>query len=150
GLVEVTSLGPVPVKGLGAPVEVFELVGAGTARTRLEAAARRGLTRFVGRSTELEQLRDALDQASLGHGQVVAVVGEPGVGKSRLVWEVTHSSVIAGWRVLKAGSVSYGKATAYLPVIDLLKGYFEIEDRDDLREIRDKVTGAVVALDQSL
>jgi class 3 adenylate cyclase len=86
GLVQVAPLGPVPIKGLGAPVEVFELVGAGTARTRLEAAARRGLTRFVGRSTELKQLRDALDQASLGRGQVVAVVGEPGVGKSRLFW----------------------------------------------------------------
>src|SRR5713101_6476683 len=84
GFVQVTPLGPVPIKGLTEPVEVFELVGAGAARTRLEAAARRGLTRFVRRSAELEQLRDALDRASLGHGQVVAVVGEPGVGKSRL------------------------------------------------------------------
>jgi class 3 adenylate cyclase len=68
GYVEVKSLGPVPIKGLGEPVEVFELVGAGAARTRLEAAARRGLTRFVGRNVELEQLRGALDRASLGHG----------------------------------------------------------------------------------
>src|SRR5262249_51244615 len=97
GLVEVTPLGPVPVKGLGAPIEIFELVGAGAARTRLEAAERRGLTRFVGRSTELEQLREALDQASLGRGQVVAVVGEPGVGKSRLFWEFTHSHRVHGW-----------------------------------------------------
>ena len=81
GFVQVTPLGPVPIKGLAEPVEVFELVGAGAARTRLEAAARRGLTRFVGRTTELEQLRGALDRASLGHGQVLAVVGEPGVGK---------------------------------------------------------------------
>jgi class 3 adenylate cyclase len=150
GLVEVTPLGPVPVKGLGAPIEIFELVGAGVARTRLEAAARRGLTRFVGRSAEMEQIRDALDRAGLGRGQVVAVVGEPGVGKSRLVWEVTHSSYAHGWHVLKASSVSYGKATSYLPVIGLLKGYFGIGDRDDLREIRDKVTGAALALDQSL
>jgi predicted ATPase len=81
---------------------------------------------------------------------VVAVVGEPGVGKSRLVWEVTHSSYVHGWRVLKASSVSYGKATSYLPVIDLLRGYFGIGDRDDLRGIRDKVTGAVLTLDRSL
>src|SRR5262249_35473155 len=74
GLVEVTPLGPVPVKGLGAPVEVFELKGIGAAHTRFQAAARRGLTRFVGRSAELEQLRDALDRASQGRGQVVAVV----------------------------------------------------------------------------
>src|SRR5678815_1320322 len=86
GLVQVTSLGPVPVKGLGGPVDVFELMGADVARTRLQAAARRGFTRFVGRNAELEQLHAALDRASRGHGQVVAVVGEPGVGKSRLFW----------------------------------------------------------------
>jgi hypothetical protein len=91
-------------------------VGAGTARTRLEAAARRGLTRFVGRSTELEQLRDALEQATLGHGQVVAVVGEPGVGKSHLFWEFTHSHRVRGWLIVQSSSVSYGKAAAYLPV----------------------------------
>ena len=100
GFVQVTPLGPVPIKGLGEPVEVFELVGAGAARTRLEAAARRGLTRFVGRIAELEQLRDALDRASLGHGQVVAVVGEPGVGKSWLFWELTHSHRVHGWLIL--------------------------------------------------
>jgi predicted ATPase len=150
GLVDVTPLGPVPVKGLAEPIEVFELVGASAARTRFEVAARHGLTRFVGRSAEMEQIRDALDQASVGRGQVVAVVGEPGVGKSRLVWEVTHSSYVHGWRLLKASSVSYGKATSYVPIIDLLKGYFGIEDRDELREIRDKVTGAVLRLDRSL
>src|SRR5262249_15786764 len=92
-----------------------------SARTRLEAAARRGLTRFVGRSAELEQLRDTLDQASQGRGQVVSVVGEPGVGKSRLFWEFTHSHRLQGWLVLESPSVSYGNATRYLPVIDLLK-----------------------------
>src|SRR5438309_8133807 len=80
GYVQVTPLGPVPIKGLGEPVEVFELVGAGAARTRFEAAARRGLTRFVGRNAELEQLRDALARANLAHGQVVRVVGAPSVG----------------------------------------------------------------------
>src|SRR5215468_7463012 len=150
GLVEVTSVGPVPVKGLGAPVEVFELVGAGTARTRLEAAARRGLTRFVGRSTELEQLRDALERASLGHGQVVAVVGEPGVGKSRLFWEFTHSHRVRGWLIVQSSSVSYGKATAYLPVINLLRGYFQIEARDNARQVRERITGKVFSLDRAL
>jgi tetratricopeptide (TPR) repeat protein len=150
GLVQVTPLGPVPVKGLGEPVDVFELVGAGAARTRLEAAARRGLTRFVGRAAELEQLRDALDRAGQGHGQVVAVIGEPGVGKSRLVWEVTHSHRVHGWLVLQSASVSYGKATAYLPVIELLRGYFELESRDDARKIREKVTGKVLTLAPAL
>jgi class 3 adenylate cyclase/tetratricopeptide (TPR) repeat protein len=150
GYVAVKPLGPVPVKGLADPVEIFEVTGAGAARTRLETAARRGLTRFVGRTTELEQLRDALDRASVGHGQVVAVVGEPGVGKSRLFWELTHSHRIHGWLVLQSSSVSYGKATAYLPVIELLRGYFEIDSRDDPRKIREKVTGKVLTLAPAL
>jgi class 3 adenylate cyclase/tetratricopeptide (TPR) repeat protein len=150
GFVQVTSLGPVPVKGLGEPVKVFELVGAGVARTRLEAAARRGLTRFVGRNTELEQLRDALDLAHQSHGQVVAVVGEPGVGKSRLFWELTHSHRVHGWLIVQSASVSYGKATAYLPVIELLRGYFGVDSRDDARRIREKVMGKVLALAPAL
>jgi predicted ATPase len=109
------------------------VTGAGPARTRLQAAARRGLTRFIGRDPELEQLRRAQELAGDGHGQVAAVVGEAGVGKSRLVYEFTHSHRLQGWLVLEAASVSYGKATSYLPVIDLLKGYFKIRDRDDLR-----------------
>ena len=123
GLVQVTALGPVPVKGLAEPVEVFELVGASHLRRRLQAAAARGLTPFVGRQHELEALHQALAQAQAGHGQVVALVGEAGVGKSRLVYEVIHSHRTQGWRVLESASVSYGKATPYFPVIDLLKRY---------------------------
>ena len=126
------------------------MTGAGPARTRLQAAARRGLTRFVGRDAELEQLRRAQQLAGDGHGQVAAIVGEAGVGKSRLVYEFTHSHRLQGWLVLESASVSYGKATSYLPVIDLLKGYFKIQDRDDLREIREKVTGKLLTLDRAL
>jgi class 3 adenylate cyclase/tetratricopeptide (TPR) repeat protein len=150
GYVEVKSLGPVPVKGLAHPVEVYEVTGAGPARTRLQAAARRGLTRFVGRDAELEKLRRAQQLASAGQGQVAAIVGEAGVGKSRLVYEFTHSHRLQGWLVLESASVSYGKATSYLPAIDLLKGYFKIQNRDDLREIREKVTGKLLTLDESL
>src|SRR5262249_43606462 len=130
--------------------EVYEVTGAGSARTRLQASARRGLTRFVGRDSELDQLRRAQQLAGTGHGQVAAIVGEAGVGKSRLVYEFTHSHRMQGWRILESASVSYGKATSYLPVIDLLKGYFKIHDRDDLREVRSKVTGTVLTLDESL
>jgi class 3 adenylate cyclase/tetratricopeptide (TPR) repeat protein len=150
GFVQVVPLGPVPIKGLGEPIQVYELVGASAARTRLEATARRGLTRFVGRNKELEQLRDALDRTSGGHGQVVAVVGEPGVGKSRLVWELIHSHHVHDCLILRSASVSYGKATAYLPVIELLRGYFGIESRDDPRKIREKVTGKVLTLAPTL
>ena len=150
GYVQVKALGPVNVKGLSEPVEVYEITGAGPVRSRLQAAAARGLTRFVGRNAELEALWQALEKGKAGQGQVVALVGEPGVGKSRLFWEFTHSRRTVNWLILESGSVSYGKATAYLPVIDLLKAYFRIEDRDDARQIREKVTGKLLTLDKTL
>jgi class 3 adenylate cyclase/tetratricopeptide (TPR) repeat protein len=150
GYVQVKPLGKVPVKGLTEPVEVFELTGVGSARSRLQASAVRGLTKFVGRTAEMEALHRALDHAAQGHGQVVSVVGEPGVGKSRLYYEFTHSHRTQGWLILEASSVSYGKATPYLPAIDLLKGYFRIGERDDQRAIREKVTGKLLTLDRAL
>jgi class 3 adenylate cyclase len=150
GYVQVTSLGPVAIKGLSAPAEVYEVTGAGPVRTRLEAAAARGLTRFVGRDPELDQLGQALDRAGGGHGQVVAVIGEPGVGKSRLFWEFLQSHRTQGWLPLDSRSVSYGKATPYLLVIDLLKAYGQIEARDDARRIREKLTGKLLTLDETL
>ncbi|HEV2054457.1 MAG TPA: adenylate/guanylate cyclase domain-containing protein [Methylomirabilota bacterium] len=150
GLVQVTSRGLVPIKGLPGPMEVFELTGASANRGRLQAAVARGLTRFVGRQTETEALRQALERASAGHGQVVAVVGEPGVGKTRLFYEFIHSHRTQGWLALEATSMSYGQATTYLPIIDLLKVYFRIEEGDDRRRIREKVTGKLLTLDEAL
>jgi len=102
GLVQVKALGPIPVKGLPEPVEVFELVGASTLRGRFQARVAGGLTRFVGRETELAALVQALERAGVGHGQVVAVVGEAGVGKSRLVYGCVHAHHLQGWRVLES------------------------------------------------
>jgi class 3 adenylate cyclase/tetratricopeptide (TPR) repeat protein len=150
GWVQVTPLGPVPVKGLPEPVEVCELVGAGPARTHLQAFATRGLTPFVGRQAELTALYQALEQAGAGHGQVVTVIGEPGVGKTRLFHEFTHASRIHGWLLLESSSTSYGKATPYLPVLDLFKAYFQIEDHDDGRRVREKLTGRLLTLDPAL
>jgi class 3 adenylate cyclase/tetratricopeptide (TPR) repeat protein len=150
GLVQVNALGPVPVRGLTEPVEVFELVGASAIRGRLQASAARGLTRFVGRQQELLALQQTLERAGAGHGQVVALVGEAGVGKSRLVYEFVHSHRVQGWSVLESASVSYGKATPYFPVIDLLKRYGHIEEHNDPRTIRAKVTGQVLTLDPAL
>jgi class 3 adenylate cyclase/tetratricopeptide (TPR) repeat protein len=150
GLVRVTALGPVPVKGLEEPVEVFELVGASSLRRRLQAAAARGLTPFVGRQQELEALHQALARAQTGHGQVVALVGEAGVGKSRLVYELVHSHRTRDWRVLESASVSYGKATPYFPVLELLRRYCHVDDGDEARTVRAKVTGQVLTLDDTL
>ena len=150
GYVQVRPLGAVTIKGLPEPITVFELSGASHVRTRLQAAAVRGLTRFVGRQREIEVLNEALANAAQGNGQVVAIVGEPGVGKSRLFWEFTRSHRTQDWLIVEASSVSYGKATPYLPVIDLLKGYFKIAETDDARAIREKVTGKLLTLDRSL
>jgi class 3 adenylate cyclase len=150
GSVQVEPLGAVRVKGLLEPVEAFELLGAGPVRTRLQAAVARGLTRFVGRQHELDMLRQVLERAQAGHGQVVALVGEPGVGQSRLVYEFTRSHRTQGWMLLESNSVSYGKATAYLPLIDLLKRYFQIETDDPERRIREKIAGKLLLLDETL
>jgi class 3 adenylate cyclase len=150
GWVQVAPLGPVPVKGLPDAVEVCELVGAGPTRTRLQAFTARGLTPFVGRQAELAALHQVLEQAGAGHGQVVAVIGEAGVGKTRLFHEFTQASRPQGWLLLESSSTSYGKATPYLPVIDLLKAYFQIEDRDEARRMREKLTGRLLTLDPAL
>ena len=110
----------------------------------------RTLTPLVGRGLDLAQIREVLARAAAGHGQVVAIVGEPGVGKSRLVWEVMQTHRDRGWLIGQGSAVSYGQATPYLPVIDLLKAYFHVEDRDDPGQIRDKVTARILALDRAL
>jgi class 3 adenylate cyclase/tetratricopeptide (TPR) repeat protein len=138
GFVRVRALGPRTLKGIQDPVQVCQLEGVNT-RMRIHALAARGLSKFVGRQHEIEMLQRMAGQALAGHGQVVALVGEAGVGKSRVFLEFIHSSTIEGWLVLEAGSVSYGKATSYLPLVDLLTRYFDIQARDDEQRVRDKV-----------
>jgi class 3 adenylate cyclase/tetratricopeptide (TPR) repeat protein len=150
GYVQVQSLGAVHVRGLSEPIDVFELTGVSAARSRIQAAAPRGLTQFIGRSRELAAMSEACSKVSEGKGQVVAVMGEPGVGKSRLFWEFTRSHMLHGWLVAGSGAVSYGKTTPYLPVIDLLRGYFHIEPADDARRVRELVSGKVLTLDRQL
>ena len=150
GYIVTRSLGERPVKGLAAPIEVHELLGASMVRSRLQASVARGLTTFMGREPELELLRQSLGRAAAGHGQVVALVGEAGMGKSRLFWEFTHSPFAQDWLIVESNSVSYGKATAYLPLIELVKVYFKIDSADDTRRIREKITGKLLALDRSL
>src|SRR5262249_30657868 len=149
GYFALKALGAAAIKGMADPLPVYEVLGAGPLRTRLQVAARRGLTKFVGRHAELEQMRAALEQAKAGHGQIVGTMGEPGLGKSRLLYEfklLSHS----GCLVLEAYSVSYGKASPYLPVIELLKSYFQIQLPDDERTRRERVLGKVLGLDRSL
>ena len=145
GFVETRALGPVPVKGLAQPVHVFELTGVGPARTRLQAARARARTAFVGRTGELGDLARAAASAYAGHGQVVAVVGEPGVGKSRLVSEFITNHLGAGWRVVESGTVFYGRPVGSPAAVDLVRGYFRLND-DDAERIQDKVARGLEAL----
>jgi class 3 adenylate cyclase/pimeloyl-ACP methyl ester carboxylesterase len=149
GFVDLRTLGLVPVKGLSQPVEAFDLVGVGAARTRLQAAAGRGLTPFVGRKDELAALERARELAAAGQGQIVALVGEPGVGKSRLFYELTHSARMRSWLVIEGASVSSGSASSWAPVVDLLKPYFGIAPGDDRRASAEKVLGKVLLLDEN-
>ncbi len=149
GYIEASSLGRVDVKGLAMPVDVYAVTGPGTAHTRFQAAATRGLTRFIGRELELAQLDRALASAAQGRGQVVGVVGESGVGKSRLFHEFTCSRLRDGWLVLHAATASYTKMTAYQPIVDLLRAYFRL-DAGGRRDVGEVVRARLQMLDQSL
>jgi class 3 adenylate cyclase/tetratricopeptide (TPR) repeat protein len=149
GYFTLKSLGTSRVKGIAEPVNVYEVTGLGPLRTRLQRAAGRGLTRFVGREREMEAMRNAAELARAGRGQIVAAMAEAGTGKSRLFFEFKAKNQ-SGWMVLEAFSVSHGKASAYLPVLDLLHSYFDIKSEDDARKRREKVNGRIVTLDPAL
>ena len=147
--VAVSSLGPRSMKGLATPIEVYEVTGASTTGSRRQAAAVRDVTRFVGRHAEMRTLEQALERAAAGHGQVVAITAEPGVGKSRLIREFLHSDGAHGWRILEAIGVSSGKTTAYLPLGELLRTDFQLDVRDDQRAIRERVAAHLDTLQES-
>jgi tetratricopeptide (TPR) repeat protein len=149
GYFALKPLGPARIKGVSEPLEIYEVTGVGPLRTRLQRAAARGYTKFVGRDREMEVLRRAAEQAQAGHGQIVAAMAEAGVGKSRLFYEFKVKNQ-SDWMVLEAVSVSHGKATAYLPLIELLHDYFGIDPDDEPRRRREKVAGKVAMLDRSL
>jgi class 3 adenylate cyclase/tetratricopeptide (TPR) repeat protein len=149
GYFRLRSLGQVTLKGIAEPVNAYEVIGLGPLRTRLQRAVGRGLTKFIGRETELKQMKHALELARDGHGQIVAAIGEPGVGKSRLLYEF-KAVTQAGNQVLEAYSVSHGKASAYLPVTEMLRDYFRIVPDDEIRQRREKVAGKIAILDRAL
>ncbi|QUN32446.1 AAA family ATPase (plasmid) [Cupriavidus sp. KK10] len=149
GYFDFKALGATQLKGIPEPLAVYEVLGLGALRTRLQVAERRGLAQFVGRQAELEQMQVALDSAKAGHGQGIGVVGEAGAGKSRLFHEFKGISR-RGCLVLETFSVSHGKSFACLPLIELVKNYFRIGAQDDERMCREKVAGKVITLDRAL
>jgi class 3 adenylate cyclase/tetratricopeptide (TPR) repeat protein len=150
GFFEVKPLGALQVKGFSTAVDAFELTGATAARNRLQVAAARGLSRFVGRQPEIEFMQRVMEQTAGGHGQVLAVVGEAGMGKSRLLQHFLARGAAPEWRVLDAPSVSYGKANLYLPVIELLRGYFSLAETAESGKVQSAVVEQVLRLNPAL
>ena len=150
GFVQVRSLGPIQVKGVSQPVDTYLLTAATAARTRVQAGAARGLTPLVGRSTEVDLFRKLADRVSAGRGQILAMIGEAGIGKSRLVHEFTRHQLPADWLVLEGSSVSYGTATPYFPLVEMLHRYFNIAQGEDSGQTKDKVVTQVLELDSGL
>jgi len=147
GSVQVTSLGARPIRGLDAPIEVSELVGGAPARSKLRSADTQQPSRFIGRVAELDRLHALLELARVGQGQVAAVSSEAGVGKTRLVHEFLRSAKTQAWRILEGRAHSYERAASYLPIIELLRAYFDLDALDPVSRVAEKVAAAVRDLD---
>jgi class 3 adenylate cyclase len=150
GFFTLRDLGESAVKGVSAPLRVYELEGVGALRTRLDVARVRGFSRFVGRTEEMASLEAALGRAVAGTGQVIGVVAEAGVGKSRLCHEFTERARAQGIAVYDAHCVAHGRMIPFLPVLELLRGYFGITDQDGDEPARRKVAGTLLLLDPAL
>jgi class 3 adenylate cyclase/tetratricopeptide (TPR) repeat protein len=150
GFVELRDLGEFEIKGSSRPLRTFEVLGVGSARGRLDVARGRGLSRFVGRAAEIRELEGALTAAARGEGQVVGVVGEAGVGKSRLCAEFLEAARARDIEVYEAHCQAHGRNLPLMPVLEMVRAYFRIDDRDPPRDAREKIAGRTLLLDPEL
>jgi class 3 adenylate cyclase/tetratricopeptide (TPR) repeat protein len=146
GFVDALPLGQVSVKGIRHPIDLFQIVGHTSARTRWEVTAARGLTPFVGRQSEVAGLQQALQSAGVGHGQVVMVKGQAGTGKSRLVHEFLQTPELSSWTVLKAAAAAYRRGTPYLAISNLLRSWCGIPEQAPPAEAKSRLHDALAAL----
>ena len=149
GYFQLEDLGAFNVKGVSEPIPVFELEGIGTLRTRFDVSRARGLTRFVGRDADMQVLESAIEAARGGKGRAVGVVANAGVGKSRLCFEFAERCRAEGLSVLQGSGVPHGQSVPLLPILQIFKAYFAIDDRDDPRAAREKVAGRLLLIDES-
>ena len=141
---------PLKLKGKEKFQHAYQLIKPSAIETRIEASATRGLTQFVGRKNSLAALSEALEKASSGSGQVVGIVGEAGVGKSRLILELKRSLPEDQYTYLEGRCQHYGGSIAYLPIIDIIKKYFDIKDGDQESKIKNKIKEKTLLLDENL
>jgi tetratricopeptide (TPR) repeat protein len=150
GFIEAGPLGPTEVKGITGPVELFELTSGPAWRSAWHVRAARGLSELVGRESELEVLERALAEVKGGRGRVVSIIGEPGLGKSRLAHELARAAAAQGWTVLEAGASPHDRNTTYFAIRGLLRAWFAVGIRDTQGEIADKLRAGVASLDDDL
>ena len=142
--------GKIKVKGKDEPVEVYELIEAGEVETRIEAAARKGLTQFVGRNKEIESLKEAFEKAQSGSGQIIGIVGEAGVGKSRLLLELRGMIPPGEYTYIESECFHYGVSMAYLPLLDIIRHYFDIKEGEREFVIKKRMVDKISQLDGKL
>jgi adenylate cyclase len=147
GFLDLSDLGEFEIKGASQPVRVFELAGIGSARSRLDLSRQRGFSSFVGRVEEMAELTEALERAQRGEGSAVGVVAEPGVGKSRLCHEFAQRCRQQGAEVFEAQAQAHGTATPFMPVLQMLRAFFGIDERDPEQAVREKIAGRALLLD---
>jgi len=144
------SLGMVEVKGKTASQEVYRLLKTGAAQSRMDASVAKGLTKFVGRQGELYALIEGFEKANTGSGQVVGIVGEAGVGKSRTLLEFRNDLPEGEYRYLEGRCLHYGGSMPYLPLLDILRSFFEIKEGDREVIIKNKIKKEIFELDVNL
>jgi class 3 adenylate cyclase/tetratricopeptide (TPR) repeat protein len=142
--------GPTKVKGMTEAVNVYEVMGPGALRTKLDVSRARGFSRFVGRESDMQTLYAALEQAQAGNGQVVGIVAEAGTGKSRLCFEFLERCRARGMNVLTGSAAAHGKSLPYLPMLEVFRGYYGISETDSAQAVREKIAGRLLLTDESL
>lgn len=147
---ELESKGQLQVKGKEAPVEAYQLVRTGEVDTRIGASAAKGLTRFVGRNRELEAVKEAFTKAQSGQGQVVGIVGEAGVGKSRLLLELRSVLPKGEYTYLEGHCLHFGGSMPYLPILDVFRSYIGIKEGEQESVIKEKMNEMIFGLDENL
>jgi len=146
GYFDFEPVGEVKVKGKEQPVRAYKVLGLRHFMTRIEACMGKGLSPFVGRTRELDQLNNCLEQVQEGHGQVVGLVGEPGVGKTRLICRFRESLTTGEYTCIEGGCIHYGEAIPYLPILYLLRAYFDILEENAEVIIKEKIGESVSQL----